>query len=162
MSETKSALKVIVVKPDCLIINEKIEFDIPIDSNSGIGLELLRSYIQEVKECPNYQSWVCACGESKDRFEIFWKNSGEPNIIGHALTNVYGSMGSEPIIPSECSGDCYIVKSAYSESTDSRYYVDAEINDFVECYNLRRKLKIIKEPDDIHYRLQEVSACAIL
>lgn len=166
MSESKSTLKVIVVKPECLIINEEIEFDIPIDSNPGIGLDLLRSYIQEVKKCPNYQSWVCACGKSKDRFEIFWKNSGEPNIIGRALTHVYGSTSSDPIIPSECAGDCYIVKSAYtgstSESTNSRYYVDAEINDFIQCYNSCRKLKILKEPDDIHYRLQEVSTCLIV
>lgn len=161
MADSKTTIKIIVIKSNSTIIEENLILDIPRDiMTNGVCTPLIHAYMEEEKKCNNYRSQVCSDVDKKIRYEFFWNNHGdEANFIGARLSTIYGDFST--IQTSNCSGNCYIVKSVYNPTIHSRVYTDAKVNEFIECFNSQRKQKLHKMSDNT-YQLKDTSDCIII
>lgn len=152
------ALKIVVLSPASVFFAEQIDFGISKNNITyGVGSHLVNTYMLEQKRCSEHYSWICGSENEQTRYEMYWGHVEINELNPTALKLIPTSKS----VSKTCKGNCYIVKSTYEKSIDSRVYVDTNVNEFVKCFNEHNRLQFVKNTNGV-YQLKSIECCGIL
>jgi len=149
-------VKVVVLSPSSMLLTEQMDFGIPRNNvTNGVGVYLMNAYMLEKMKCSEHHQWICENEKGRTRYEMYWGHNVIDNFNPTAFKLVSRTNKKT------CRGNCYIVKSIFLESVDSRVYVDTDVNEFVNCFNEHNKSQIVRNTNGT-YELKSMVCCGIV